>query len=252
MFKNLFFCIIFLSFSSLFAHNLALDAEYCLDCQEKQQEMTYYSYPNKNLVSELKEKGVKSIKIFGYGSLIDPKSAGRTLNPEALKTLKPAVAFGVKRLFSRDIPIETLSRWKTPKNKNARGALNLLLSDFHDMVNGVVFEVDLENLQALIDREVGYDLVPIVVKDWEDAVSGNPSNCYIVYAFYAPPESEYVTSSIDPLPGYYELCRDAAKSHGPLYYYLWFSTTYMADGKTPIIEWEKLVEKKHSLTQVEE
>lgn len=40
------------------------------------------------------------ILIFGYGSLMSKKSASRTITDKALETYKPAVAFGVKRIFN--------------------------------------------------------------------------------------------------------------------------------------------------------
>ncbi|SCA62445.1 hypothetical protein SCG7109_AA_00400 [Chlamydiales bacterium SCGC AG-110-M15] len=44
-----------------------------------------------------------------------------------------------------------------------------------------------------------------------------------------------------PRPNYYELSRDAAKQYGPLYYFLWMNSTYMADALTPIAQWEKAI-----------
>jgi len=45
-----------------------------------------------------------------------------------------------------------------------------------------------------------------------------------------------------PRPVYYELVRDAAKELGPEFAQIWFATTYMGDGITPIETWERALQ----------
>lgn len=206
----------------------------------------YYKYPYKSLHKELEEKDVDTIKIFSYGSLMNFDSASKTLSPASLNSYKPAIAMGVKRIFNRDVPIKPNSKWCPPNNHSARGMLNLAMSSNpQSMVNGVVFDLHRDDIPSLLYREEGYDLIPIVVKDWED----EEGKCYIAYTFYASPDSEYVSDVIDPRPKYYELCRDAAKLYGKEYYSFWLSSTYLSDGVHSIRKWEQLVQDKDPSTQ---
>lgn len=223
-----------------------MDLEHCGDCEQMLKNSPTFHYPYSDLHLILENEGRESIKIFSYGSLMDFDSAANTLSEQSMKTFKPAVAFGVKRLFNRDVPIKPNSKWGIPKNENARGMLNLVKEE-DQMVNGVIFEVRREDIPSLLYREEGYDLIPVIAKDWE----ANNAKCDIAYTFYAPPESPYTSNSIDPRPKYYELSRDAAKHYGPEFYDLWFSSTYLSDGKTPIVEWEKMVQNKEPITEVQ-
>lgn len=209
-----------------------------------------YTYPYENLASKLAAEGKTSLPLFSYGSLIDKESASRTLSPEALATRRPALAFGVKRTFDRDVPIKAGSRWNIPCNLNARGMLNIQkVENQNAFINGVLIDVPLADIPALLYREEGYNLIPVVVSNWE-ALQTENYHFAIAYILQAPSGSQYVNSNILPRPGYYELTRNAAMSFGPLFELVWQNTTYMADGKTPVIFWENLIHDNDPITRV--
>ncbi len=80
-------------------------------------------------------------------------------------------------------------------------------------------------------REIGYNLVPVIVTGWNGFLEGKVEYA-IAYILQAPLGSLYVSDVILPRPGYYELTRDAARQYGPFYEMLWFNSTFMADGNT--------------------
>lgn len=210
-----------------------------------------YKYPYDDLAQELKEQGIETLKIFSYGSLMSVKSAKKTFSNETMKTRKPAIAFGIKRVFNRDIPIEPDSHWGIPFDPNARGMLNVLYTNEDtDFVNGIVFEVKASDLEPMGKREIGYDLIPVKCIDWEASLTSDDPPNYIAYTFHARIDSKYTNSKILPRPGYYELSRDASKEHGLLFYLLWLKTTYLADGTTPITQWEDWLCENKPFTQI--
>ena len=171
---------------------------------------------------------ILSTLIFSYGSLITEESAAKTLSPEALATRRPATASGIRRLFNRDIPEKLIvARYGALEKPHHRAALNVYhTGNPNDRVNGVVLDVCDEELQALRAREVGYELIPVVVMQGEEQL--------VAYTFSAP--DQFTSSEIEPVPGYYEDVRAGAASYGPAFLDLYLQTTYLADGTTLIEE----------------
>jgi cation transport regulator ChaC len=100
--------------------------------------------------------------VFGYGSLMNPKSLARTL-PASKETMRGSVR-GYARKF----------------NKKGRLYLYLNIVPSEEVVvSGVLIPVTQEELDLLKRREFGYDCVD-VTKDVVEEVDG------VVYAFMAP------------------------------------------------------------------
>ncbi len=194
-----------------------------------------YSYPYVRLADEMRERGVEEIVIFSYGSLMSNASAARTLSPMTLETKEAAIAFGLKRLYNRDVKIRADSRYGIPKDPDARGMLNVEITrNYQEVVNGVVFRVSVKDVPAMLSREEGYDLVPVLYMSWDEFQEGKEPTFKVAYTFRAKNLGPYTSSDILPRPGYYELTRDAAKEYGPEFYTLWRETTYHADGITKV------------------
>lgn len=217
---------------------------------ETLKDLPTYPYPYEHLEDSLTKQGKNSLLLFSYGSLMDKKSASLTLSPKALSTYRYAIAFGVIRLFDRDVPIKAQSKWGIPLKSEARGMLNICpVSYLEEFVNGVVMEIPLEDIKNLLSREEGYDLIPIVIADWNSFIQKKEMKFEIAYALHAPQSSVYTSSHILPRPGYYELVRNAALQGGPLFELLWYNTTYFLD-KCPIYLWEKKIRMHDPETQI--
>lgn len=204
-------------------------------------------YPYPELVDQFKTEGKTTILIFSYGSLMDISSAQRTLSEASLVTRRPAVAYGLKRVYDLNVPITPTSRWCIPNNPEARGMLNVI-SDDSSLANGVLIDIDIDDIPDLLAREQGYDLVPFITAEWDTTNEHPTTNYKIAYTLQAP-QGNLTSQTILPRPGYYELTRNAAKQFGPVFYQLWFGTTYLSDGKTPIQLWEQKVQEQDLDTQ---
>ena len=200
-----------------------------------------YMYPasGEQMVHDLKSE---KVLIFAYGSLLNIESAERTLSREALKSYKPAVAFGVRRIFNYNVNPESIKkRYGQPTRPNDTAALNIFSTgDYSDVVNGVVFCVNQEDLEEMIQREVGYDLIPVPVVFWDEFVnhSVRGTRVMIAYAFRASLD-KYMDVAINPIPGYAHVSMEGASQHGSDFLELWIETTYLSDGKTPFRKWEE-------------
>lgn len=201
-------------------------------------------YPNCDPKKIINKYPDGKILIFGYGSLMNHQSATRTVSKEALQTMKPVVAFGLKRIFN--YKVENVSaRWGTDLPKNEKAMLNVEpTTTYKNVINGVVIEVSPEELIKLIKREEGYDLAPIFVADWNEVTSENLNvKIQIAYTFYAPNEMRkginYTETKYYPVRGYLNAVREGAIVYGEKFLNYWNSTTYLSDGTTPVSKWDE-------------
>lgn len=239
--------IIFFCFNPIFPKTFAETASF-LEAKNSLKDYRSWTYPYPEIIDYLTDKDEETFLIFSYGSLMDKTSAEQTLGRKSMDTRKMAVAYNIKRVFDRDVEIKPNSKWGIPLDPEARGMLNVIPSDSgSDLTNGVLIEVSREDMAKVLLREEGYDLIPVIVQEWENFIHNKPVY-KVAYTFYAPQNSSYTSSSILPRPSYYELTRDAAYNFGPLFYLLWLKTTYMADGITSIEDWEKEVRENSPST----
>lgn len=168
-------------------------------------------YPNLNYSQVLDKYPEGKILIFGYGSLINTESESRTISEKAVHSMQPAIAFGLKRLFNYN----ARKGLKNPPAKEG-SFLNIIpMKELSRMINGVLVEVGKEDLAHLIQREKGYDLIPIIVTLWDDVLAENPSaKIQIAYAFMASDELRqgvhYTHNGYDPVERYLRLVEKGA------------------------------------------
>lgn len=244
--KILVTCLIFANYA---LQALPWDAEYekilLQRAGEKLPELVtypFFQYPNQEHAETVKYFPNGKVLIFGYGSLMNKTSASRSLKPEAVATIQPAFAFGVKRLFNY-VMANTERYGET--NRKEKAMLNMTQTlNLKSIANGVTIEVDSEDLAKLVERETGYDLVPILVTSWDEAVEQNPEpNIRIAYAFVAVHELrdhiDYTSTEFYPVRGYLNMIQEASLAYGEDFARIWNETTYLADGTTPVETWDK-------------
>lgn len=186
----------------------------------------------------------QKVILFGYGSLMNKQSASRSITPETLATMKPVIAFGLQRVFN--YKAKKTDHWGADQNKLEKAMLNLIpTTSYKEVVNGVSIEVDAQDLPQLVQREVGYDLVPILIADWSEVSEENPSvNIKVAYTFIAAPglrnHIEYTSTKYYPVRGYMHAAQEGALEYGENFHDLWNHTTYLADGLTEVTDWDEV------------
>ncbi len=203
------------------------------------REAPRYRYPWDGVEEELRRKGQSSLAFFGYGSLVNLSSARRTLSEELLRSRRPALAFGGRRVFDYEMPADG-GAYGPPVSPSARAALNVRPSGtIDDLLNGVLLEMPLAEIAQLCAREVGYDLEPIPCMLWDRVAAGQPFLAYVLQCPDEPRASlKRTNAALEPHRGYYRVCRDGALEFGDDFLRLWLSTTYLADQVTPVGDWE--------------
>lgn len=205
------------------------------DAMERASDETSYEYPWYQLEEELKAQGRSTIRLFGYGSLLNRESAARTFTGAADRFI-PAIAFGTVRLFNFEMPDAVRVRYGAFEDPLARGLLNARVTGFmSDIANGVVTEVSIDEIEPLREREVGYDLRPVVCIDWERGTGSVPRLAYILSCPDRLWRGKSLTNSeLKPHPQYFLQCLDGASSFSPAFSNFWMDTTFLAGGERPV------------------
>lgn len=205
------------------------------------EKATSKAYPIEE--KDLKElfKKNKTVPFFAYSSLIDKNSpAAKAISEKSLETQTPAVAFGIARTFNRVMDASVAEKWGPLARPNDVAILNAFEKE-DAVANGVVLQLSFEDLQILAKREVGYDLVPILVTNWNEAVDANKDpEIFLAYTFIAPDNldkcTRYTCPFVNPIPGYVAFLQNGLKPFGKDFEAMWWATTYLADKHTQIGE----------------
>lgn len=225
-----------------------------------------FQYPNKGYESLFSKD--KTVTIIGYGSLLKQCASNfkgeATVSQESVQSFRPVICCDIQRRFDlKDLKkIGQIHGDKEIEDKEI-AYLNVHRSK-GSFINAVARKVDLEDLKKLIKRERGYDLVPVMIVDWQRLINKEPITFEVAYVFMASEEkrpfdedSNEMVHHTDPtlLPErhYVDDVKDAADKIGPLFSKMYDETTFLADGKTHIYEWDRLSNiTKESTRQYEE
>lgn len=204
----------------------------------------FHIYPNTGheTIPELFPNG--KVLVFGYGSLMNKISLARSVKQEAVDSMEPVVAFGVKRIFN--YYAKNTAHWGPDQNRKEKAMLNLVQTlNIGTLANGVTVEVDVEDFSRLVVRETGYDLVPILVASWDEVIGQDPQvNIKIAYTFVAAHELrnriDYTSTEFYPVRGYLHAVQQASKGFGDDFAQMWNETTFLADGTTSVEDWDEV------------
>lgn len=202
------------------------------------------SYPisEEDFLKLLEKNHCDTIPFFAYSSMID-KNAGavKAISTAAAETQIPAIAFGIQRTFNRRLPESTVEAgYGALRRSNDVGILNVFEKE-DAVINGVLFHLPLSDLQILSKREVGYDLIPVLVMNWEEAIKGQGEpDIFLAYTFLAPEVTTevtpYTSSHVNPIPGYVYFLQKGLDDQGESFKAMWWATTFLGDMKTSVKE----------------
>ena len=170
--------------------------------------------------------------IVGYGTLLYTESVGDTLGSSAGKKLyHPVMIHGFKRLFNL-LPSHYNPSFKISKMPVEKAAANIIVSAGSSF-NGLAFEVNELELAEIDRRESHYLRLETVMYDF---VRGNPIGKAFVYA--ADQVKASLTDDASLLPDWEDIswARTGAYRHGKKFGNMYDRTTYLADGKSLVVQ----------------
>ena len=106
----------------------------------------------------------QNCKFIAQGTLINKHSIGKTIDHASLHG--PTIASGVRRIFNFALIDENYEehggRYKRSQEDSHCATLNVVhTGNSQDKVNGILFSTSPADIDALAQREYGYDLLPV-------------------------------------------------------------------------------------------
>ncbi|CCB85737.1 putative uncharacterized protein [Parachlamydia acanthamoebae UV-7] len=246
----MFFIFAVFNFFAIFSQELPWSEDYQMHLTGRTASLmpqltTYPSLesPINDLEVILKKFPDEKILLFDYGDLMNIEIASSSLSEKTIQSMKPAIAFGFKRLFN--YKSKDPSVWGKGVQDNEKALLNLEpMTTYKSIVNGVVLEIGEEDLSQLVTEKAGYDLVPLLIADWNEALSQNPEvKIQIAYTFIAPSELRdniaYTQTHYYPIRGNLFAVQQGAVIYGERFLDFLNATTYMANGTTLTKDWDQ-------------
>jgi hypothetical protein len=206
----------------------------------KTLEGTGLEYPWNGLEEAVAKMPEEKLLLVGYGSLLNRDSAARTIKDTPREGHPPVVALGARRVFNYVIPKPLLRSYGTNFPPRERAALNLdYTRSPTDALNGRLLTVAPADIAALRKREFGYDLRPVVCARWGDWEAA-PFTAYVLVAVEGTRGGrQVIDNDALPHPLYAGLCRAGAHAVSDAFLRLYQETTFLADRKTSLAQWEK-------------
>lgn len=197
-----------------------------------------HPYPWDGLEAQL-GASARALPLVGYGSLLNLQSAQRTIPRASTAGTALVIVAGGRRLFNYRMSGPALLRYEGTAPPNDSAALNVAHTrQPSHLFNGRLYSIPPAEIDALRQREVGYDLCPMPFVHWADPL-GPAGTAYVLSCRSDGPYGEsLIASTLLPPPGYYAVCRDAARSISAAFLDAFLATTYLADGITTAVRWE--------------
>jgi hypothetical protein len=198
-------------------------------------------YPWTELEEAVAKAPGRTLLLVGYGSLMNRDSAAGVIKDSSRADSPPVLVLGARRVFNYLIPQKRLKSYKESYSRRERAALNVDYTRSASFaLNGRLLAINASDFAALREREFGYDLQPVPCVRWGDW-NATP---FVAYVLVAPKGAHARKRVIDnnalPHPAYARLCRDGARAVSENFLRLYLRTTYLADRKTTLAEWERL------------
>jgi hypothetical protein len=193
------------------------------------------NYPWGNLESDLQKLGTSTFDLIGYGSLLNPDSAKRTIKDTPQNGHPPVLAIGATRVFEYVMPPFMINDHPEKFEPRKKAALNLRYSSNNrSMFNGRLLTVRVEDIEALRQREKGYDLQPVVYIPWGDW-NGEPRNAYVLVARQQIIDGrQLVDETAEPFPPYEKTCREGAALVSKPFLDFYLRTTFVGKDLIPL------------------
>lgn len=198
-----------------------------------------FEYPWKDLETIVPTMSGGKLRLIGYGSLLNRDSAARTIKDTPPEGHPPVVAIGARRVYNYVIPEDRLKAYGSYGSRE-RAALNVDYTQSPaDALNGRLVEVGPSDIPALRQREWGYDLRPVACLAWGHWES-EPFIAFLLVAVQTEREGRPILDNDAlPNPPYARLCRSGARAVSEGFLDLYLHTTWLADRRTSLFEWEK-------------
>jgi hypothetical protein len=196
-----------------------------------------FKYPWEDFEKRIHELEAERVYLVGYGSLLNPRSAARSVRNTPSNGHPPVVALGARRVFNYRMPDAIFEQYGAEPGERDRAALNAEPAPA-GVINGRLIEFAVSDLPNLRAREIAYDLQPVTCLSWNKP-NADPFTALVLCCNYEFWEGKrYVDNSLTPYEPYYQLCRTGAEMVSPAFLQLYLKTCFLADRSTTAFDLE--------------
>jgi hypothetical protein len=198
-----------------------------------------YDYPWDGLEDVVAHFPTHRLLLVGYGSLLNQHSIAKTIEARPPEGYPPVLALGARRVFNYVIPAAKLKAYGGTFGQREHAALNVdYTQSAANALNGRLIMVSTMDISRLRAREFGYDLRPVACLPWNDK-HAKPFTAFVLVAVKpARNGRQLLDDEALPHPSYYRVCREGARAVSETFLQVYLQTTYLADHKTTLVEWE--------------
>lgn len=208
-----------------------------LSWSQRQQIEAFLSESIEQIAYPWDEIASKPFMMLGYGSLLNPLSAAKTIANTPTQGHPPVVAFGLLRIFNYRKWHWQNPETQPPKRVFERGVAQLNCEAdrrLNAAVGARAIEITPISFQALVDREAGYDFVKVPYLDWPLVAGGDLKYAYVLMAPKLEDADCFVADDLLPDPSYTQLCCEGAHQVDAAFGELFEQSTYLGDRKTTL------------------
>lgn len=191
-------------------------------------EINRLEYPWSEIEDHLNNE--QEFQLIGFGSLLNPSSARRTIKSTPEEGHPPCIGFGLKRIFNYQMPQSVMTRYGVDSPGNEQAALN---SEFtkqaRDNINARLIAIHKNDIEDFRQREFGYDLIEVPCLTWPLSHQTPVDKAWVLCA----PDSsvDVVNNTILPFRPYLEVCLDGAALVSKQFEEYFIDTTVLGDGR---------------------
>lgn len=196
-----------------------------------------HAYPWRELERQALDRD-GAVAIVGYGSLLNPDSARRTMPDTPTDGHEPVIAVGARRVFDYAMSPAGANRHGPIEHPMQRAALNTVWTrDPQDAITGRLLRVSTADLPALRERERGYHLAGVLYVPWNHP-RATPRVGYVLTADAEPVDGVVHTdASLLPHQRYTAICLEGARRVDPAFEHAFIQTTWLGDRVTPLSDY---------------
>ena len=152
------------------------------------------------------------LPLVGYGSLMNLRSARRTLSEQSVSSARPVLVMGVRRVYEYVMSPRGRKIYGEQGAEGRFGVLNARASeDSNDWFNGIQYQLNAADIMALAERESAYDLLPAWTIPWNAKNSAPQIGYFLSCRTESHAGRQLLDSQLLPHPNYHAICEDGCR-----------------------------------------
>lgn len=178
------------------------------------------------------------ISLVGYGSLINLRSAGRSISAATIRQASPVIVLRARRIYEYVMSPRGREVYGGVVCESRCGVLNARPSESNeDWFNGMEFSLDASDMQALVSRESAYDLIPAWTIPWAENGSSPKVSYFLSCRRATFAGRQTLNSGLLPHPQYHAICEEGCRDISDSFLNAFHTSTWVRNARFADYDW---------------